>query len=275
MAKINHIPDSAKITSETYATWGEYRAALAGLDPASSTYAQGGWSGGVSSIGDALTIADRGWPEGMEQVHKVAMPALAVVSSIIAPSGGWEYEVTGAAYDVGTYIAGIPECWATPEVEAVRPVITIAACTTSSAMVPAKMLTLRGVGVVALALALQSAGYAVQIHSIEGGVQPDQREAAFTRTTLSDPQGGALDTDRVLFALAHPAACRTLAYSNLDRVVGKFFGSSYPADPPARLGWESDIYLPCAMSGDADWQNAETVIAWVKARLAEVQARTH
>lgn len=277
MAKLNAVPDSAKLITETYATWGDYRAALAKLNPSERQYSDGEWSGGVNSVGDALALADKGWPEGMSKVHDIAMPALAAVTSVVAPTGHWAWDVTGSDYDVGEFLSGAPECWATPEVESVKPVIRIMACTTSSGMVPAEMLVLRGVGVVALALVLQGAGYAVEVTSVEGAVRPDyeggEKRAAFTRTMLSDPAGGALDTDRVLFALAHPAACRTLAYNNIDRVTGEYIGGWYPADPPERLGWASDIYLPAAMGGDADWQNPETVIAWVKARLAEVQGR--
>src|SRR6185503_14762959 len=55
------------------------------------------WAGGAKTLADAISIMERGWPEGMEYVRDVALPTVNHLSSIIAPTGGWSWDVTGSS----------------------------------------------------------------------------------------------------------------------------------------------------------------------------------
>src|SRR3954466_4129512 len=132
-----------------YASWSEYRAALAEMDPNASQCDDVEWAG-TKTIGEALAVADRGWPEGMEYVRDITIPIINGMASTVAHEGGWEYDVTGANYDVGSYLSGVPECWLAPSAVVSRPCITISANIVSSGGIAARHVTIRGAAVAAL-----------------------------------------------------------------------------------------------------------------------------
>jgi len=126
---------------------------------------------------------------------------------------------------------------------------------------------MRGAAVVALALGLQGAGYAVQVDACL--VVDHHGEAiASLRVPLTDDQGGPLDADRLLFALAHPSMLRQIGAALIANDTGKpgsWVGSSMPADPPESMGWikGADLYLPKMLSYDANFSDAASIARWV------------
>jgi hypothetical protein len=254
-----------------FASWGEYRTELGKLDPERR---QGDryWCG-TDSIGEALQIADIGWPDGMARVQAITMPVVNTIASTLATDGGWTYDVTGAAYDVGEYLSGVPECWLTPDAVASRPCVTIGANIVSSGGIPKEMLELRGAAVCALAMSLQTAGYAVRVFAIEG--MRTENGDVWHRVCLTDDNGGPLDTDRMLFALAHPSAARQLGYSLGNNMQGCPYSSwlGWPrgdmrATPPE--AWATDLYLAPPYLSDADWSTPESVSRWVADTYAKL-----
>jgi len=248
-----------------YQNWNDYRAALAGIDPAASIGGSDRSWCGTASVGEALEIADKGWAEGMDRVRTISLPTVDAMS--MAPAeGGWAFDVTGADYDVGDYLAGTPECWLTPDATTQKPVITIAANIVSSAGIPASALELRGAAIVALTLALQTSGYVVRVYAVEGmSIGQD----IWHRVELTDPNGGPLDTDRLLFALAHPSAARQLGYALGASLAGKnpnYCGIGWPSGGPSAMPpaeWKTDLYLAGSYLDSANWKSPESVSAWV------------
>jgi hypothetical protein len=270
--------ERGKGSDKTYPSWGEYLQAARAIDPdASSTGHKDRdakeWAG-AACIGDALKIADLGWADGARLVSEVSAPIVDRISSSHMEIGGWGWDVTGADFDVGELMTGTPECWLTPNEMQAKPVITISANVTTSAGIPARMIELRGAAVVALTLALQAAGYIVRVYKIEGYPVGWGSEPTFHRACLSDDQGGPLDTDRLLFALAHPAAARQIGYC-LGAIQGGGNPGSplgMPSDPPKALGWHGDIYLPAALNSDANWNDEESVSRWVEGQYERLTA---
>lgn len=256
-------------------TWGAFldsARAVQGDDYTGRTWA------GCSTVGEARGYAETGWAEGSALVESIALPMVDRVSPVVAESRGWGWDVTGETYDVGAYLSGAPECWLVSAAPVDRPVISIGVNTTTSAAVSTEVIQMRGVALVSLALALQAAGRAVHLYMVAGGEswqhkRPEDRIAM--RTMLSDPQGGPLDTDRIMFALAHPACTRTLSYNVIDRETGERIGPMRPADPPACAGWTFDLYLPALVMRDKDWDSAGNAQRWVEKAFASLTGGSH
>lgn len=277
-----------------YRSWGEYREALAALPPSASVVGGGyhdrDWALGLDKVGDALALSDKGWPEGMDKARSIIAPALeAHAVAHVQHSTALYADVTGAGLDVGGYLSGEPECWHSPGALRVKPTLTLAVNLSSSAGVPAENLILRGAGLVALTVALQNAGYVVRVNSVEGGTfnrqdgKPGSVEV-WTSVTLTDDNGGPLDMDRLVYALAHPSASRTLGYCmeahhagyKADRIqnIGWIGWPEGGRDAPPPADWKHDLYIPGLFLSDADWQSPASVQAWIEreyARLTNLQ----
>ena len=251
-------------------TWGEWLAAASAL-PRDLSYGDADWAG-TRTLGEAVKVGQSGWPEGQRLIQSVALPALAHLG-VGATQYGVAAEVCGAALDVGTYMSGVPECWVTPDPIQPRPLVTIGANIAASAAIPTDVLKRRGAAVTALSLALTQAGYAVRVYAVSAlPVNQHTGDTTASRVLLTDDAGGPLDTDRVLFALAHPANLRQVCFAvhadmNDCRATGDHL-HGVPADPPESLGWKFDLYLPRAVSTEANWRDAASVERWVKAQFA-------
>jgi hypothetical protein len=266
-----------------YGSWAEYRAELAKLDPGADIAGGGGrdWTGGCADVGEALAIADTGWPEGMEYVRNVSMPAIREIAGELEERA-LGFDVTGAGFDVGEYLNGTPECWISPLCQETKPCITIAANIVSSGGIPAEYLKRRGAAIVALTLALQQSGYAIRVYAVEG-MHPGRGPDVWHRVCLTDDSGGPLDTDRLLFALAHPAAARQLGYALGCKLNGTSpYGAPIgwaSADKSGRgvhgpEGWQADFELDSPHYGDADWSSDAAVTAWVKHAYESITGRS-
>jgi hypothetical protein len=226
----------------------------------------------------------------MERVRAISMPIVEALASSTAPDLGWTGDVNGAAYDVGEYLSGTPECWIRPDPAVSKPCVTIAVNTVSSGGIPAAMLELRGAAVVALTLALQSNGYAVRVYAIEG-MRPGYKDPdVWHRVCLTDEGGGPLDTDRLLYALAHPSAPRQLGYALGCTVAGvnpTGAAIGWPKEHGGNWGgggsmmewlpeeWRgADVFLPPPFWSDASWNDEASVSAWVQETYARLAGDT-
>lgn len=262
---------------KTYRSWDEYLDAASALPPGSSSTGKADdearkWAG-TRSIGDALKIARTGWQDGARLVGEVALPIVDKITRTREEPGAWGWEVTGADYDVGEYLRGSPECWLTPETPRQTRVITIMANVTTSCGIPTRMIELRGAAVVALALSLQASGFIVRVYKCEGYPVGYKGTLAFHRALLTDDQGGPTDTDRLLFALAHPAAARQIGYCLGSILGGGKPGDSLgvPSNPDLKAaGWECDVYLPAAQWRDANWNDEASVSKWVEGQYEAI-----
>jgi hypothetical protein len=224
---------------------------------------------GVNTYQEALTLARHGWPEGMAAVRTISLPLVRAVVSDRTLTGGWAWDVTGAAYDVGEYLSGAPECWLTPETETAKPAVKIGFNLTSAAGVDQRTLMARGAAVVALVLALQTAGYVVEVTAAIG-YAPDYQRSGWLMVPCTDTEGGPLDTDRLLFALAHPAMPRALGFAILDKHIlgGRHatWGGWAQTPPPGEYDcWIGEIGL-----NRTNWQSPEAQRAWVEAQFTQL-----
>lgn len=255
--------------SYDYASWSEFLGDVDGEHiPARFRGAGSGYDreqlGGCTSYDQLHSLAHNGWAEGMRHVHEVAIPAVQAVVSARVAQAGWAWDVTGAAYDLGEYLTGAPECWLTPDTETTRPVIRIQVNLGLRFTIPGRMVTLRGAGVVALTLALQAAGYVVEVFAICGsGIYENRQDLPYwLRVPLTDAAGGPLDVDRLLFALAHPVMPRICLFG-MGAVLHGYPGS-YATHEGGQNPWTADLVLRRIREDEADWQNTAAVAAWVK-----------
>lgn len=256
-------PAAGTFKTREYRDWAEY---LAAVDSDACCIYQ--WEpdriGYVRTLEDLRTLAHRGWPEGAEHVKSLALPVVESVVSRRVAAGGWAWDVTGAAYDLGEYLSGAPECWLTPAQDESKPVIRIQVDLGLRASIPGRMVTLRGAGVVALTLALQAAGYIVDVAAIcgSGTYVGGQNVGFWLRVPLVDANGGPIDTDRLLFALAHPAMVRCGMFSLGADLVGRRHGEA--TRPEGVNPWSADLSLARIQEHEADWQDAASVSRWVQ-----------
>ena len=235
------------------AAWPWERESIGGLDPATMVPA-------------TRTLATLGWPAGMDHVRAITLPAVRTLLAQVVPASGWTLDVTGAAYEMGEYLSGVPECWQAPQVEAVKPVVRIQVDLGLRADIPGRMVTHRGAAVVALTLALQAAGYVVDVAAVCGsGVESDH---FWVRVPLSDGQGGPLDLNRLVFGLAHPAMVRILLFGLGAELCGHAGAAATHAGGPNP--WAADVALPRMRHDEADWQSLASVTAWVQATYDRV-----
>jgi hypothetical protein len=250
------------INATTHRSWSDFVDYAADYQQRKNLVDAGpGWYG-VNRAADAYKLAREGWRDGMALVQPLAAAMLA--RPIMEPADDWGWDVTGADYDVGEYLAGTPECWLARVPNETKPTITLMASIACSAGIPESVINAKGAAIVALVQALQSAGHPVRLWATVGyAVQGHMN--TIHRALLTDDNGGALDIDRLVFALAHPASNRIISFSACAKAAGQEPSAHMGCllDPPAELGWECDLYIPRTFLYDAQWKSADAARAWV------------
>lgn len=250
-------------------TWGEYIRVCTGLGQKyDASWVTQGWVA-CDGVQGAVRMMERGWPEGMKRVTALTAPTLASHVSRNAPVARWAWDVTGANYDVGEMLSGVPECWQTYEATIQRPVITLSVNLLSGAGVSVDAYMRRGAAIIALIQALQASEYAVQAWTVAG--MSWRGSDAWTRVKLTDDMGGPLDFDRLLFALAHPANARGVTYSLGYKLNGATYrdgsinwyrgnAEAKPDDPT----WVGMLHFDGVQYNEANWEDDNSVSAWVE-----------
>lgn len=233
------------------------------------------WFGGIPNKGcfrAALSLARRGWPEGMAHVNALTAPMVSALAPAMSQDGGWAWDVTGAAYDVGEYLTGVPECWLTSQAPTSKPTVTIQALAAIYGGVDSGAINRRGGACVALAIALERAGYAVRVEIVHGfGLRFTPGTEGWIKYVLTDDNGGPIDVDRIIFALIHPAAHRGLRHAVAYRVA-KVRADKFEAFPFVRSScpWSASIVLPAMTDSAVDWSSARSVNAWLQNTLDRI-----
>ena len=112
------------------------------------------WYGG--SVEETTHAILRGWTAGVSEATEKSRRIVdrAVSSrSAMALVQDFQPDVVGAAYDVGGYCSGVPECWVRPETVPVRRAISVCVNVTASGGIEASTLRKRGIAVASLVLA--------------------------------------------------------------------------------------------------------------------------
>lgn len=213
------------------------------------------------SASEALELARIGWDNELPEALRLADAAVRKVEKEYElPVFTATYDFAGCEVDVARFLDDEPECMIdyplTPIVKAGRVITLCASCAFSAAIRPDSILR-RGHAVVALALALQDLGYAVEIWSdwtSQGSSDRTGDADSFTLRTLVKGPTDVLDPARLMFALAHPAMLRAITFAAAHEApkmqqrkygIGSYYG--YPSSPIEDLP-AGTIYLPAVRS---------------------------
>ena len=198
------------------------------------------WAGG--HYRDIVRFGREGWPEGARKASELATRIVdrLVVSPGASESLHYDYDVTGMSFDMGEVLAGTPEAWLACKPFDDKKAVHIVANIDASGGIPTDVMVNRGVAVSALALALQTKGYAVTVDVVTG--------ASNQRIRVADATSGSqLDLDRVVFALGHPGFFRHLtgfAYEGRKfNLSGGKWGRQHPTEYTGDVRDEANLYI--------------------------------
>lgn len=164
-----------------------------------------------SSLGDAVDIARRGWPEGTGKLLR-GLDNLSNLQASNCLGPATHYDVAGELPDVGRYCAGEAEhmmSWE-PDVLGALPVVRIDFDGCYNANTKPHQITNQGIALLSCIDELEQSGRAVELlwsaTSAGGGV-------IWSVQTAVKEAGDHFDVDRAAFALAHPAMLRRLWFA--------------------------------------------------------------
>lgn len=229
---------------------------------------------GTHTWEQAMELAREGWIDGVNLLAGIASQ-FEMVRGAKAIRSKMHHSIIGFNPDVGAFCSGEPECMFHNEpsiVEAAGRIVKIVVNGTASAGVESHSLIRRGVIICALIDALEFAGYSAEVVLFNSC--KDNRGGA-ERNGFSVPlklSGEALEMDRLVFAIAHPAMLRRLGFAvwsqNRAFVAAQKVGGGHFGIPCDAEGEEQgDLYintshLDNAQSGD--------IVPWIKAQLAKL-----
>lgn len=235
------------------------------------------WTGSESLPVFIATARAGNWSSGQDRSMVDSITA-AVGSHVQIPT----YQVTddpayAETFDVGALTMGDPDHWIAPvytdAMMAGSRVITIAASVSASASVDHAAMIRRGALAVAIAEALELAGYPVELIATFGSTARDT--FADYRWTLK-PAGQPLDRDRALVALAHPSTLRRVVFAMMesepDERIYRAQGATASLGTPAASALAADIVIPHMKGAPAMFESDRAAIQWALAELARVGA---
>lgn len=178
------------------------------------------WRGAGDTWETTMKYARNGWPEGARRAREIAEN----ISNRIAAAAGMvnqdvlSADVSGAAFDVGAIMQGVPEAWTRIEPVLQKKEIRIVTNVCASAGIDAETLKTRGLAVAGLALALQGRGFPVTVDcGWECGSNRDYTYMESCYVRLVDANYPVIDIDRIVFAMAHPGFFRYFLFAHSDK----------------------------------------------------------
>ncbi|KKN60707.1 hypothetical protein LCGC14_0529060 [marine sediment metagenome] len=228
------------------------------------------WAG-TATYAEALHLAERGWPEGVDKVHRMAVELSdKIIKKLNVPE--LVYDVVGDELDIGRYVEGDPEDFMTltAQEEWQEPkILHVVANIGASAMVEADTMLRKGAAVVALVDALEQHGKRVIIDIVATATSGDRQIVTTVRIKDAD---APVQLANLVFLIAHAASPRRLMFSawehapeTVRRAVGVFPMGGYgsPSDPAEDK--RGDIYIGSLYGG---WE-ADEAEAWVLKELGK------
>ena len=258
-----------------FATWSDYMTYTRGIAgyAGKSCHTDKIWAG-VGSDAEMLDLASRGWPDGMARVAPMLAPMLTNLAPMVANGSTWQWDMHGASWDAGEYMTGNPECWLRQEPTIVKPTVTLQLAGFVSSGVSTDAMIRRGAATVALALALERAGYAVRIERIDGSRFGSIATDAWIRVPLTDDNGGPMDVDRILYACAHPGAIRNQGFRVLMHAggVANPDAESLPMPNANANPYPATLRVPALVwsQGGVNWNDPAEVTQWLETTFANL-----
>jgi hypothetical protein len=214
-----------------------------------------GWTGNFS-FSDALDGAREGWAAELNTTLEIAESAVKTARDRrLMDAFDPVWDVSGAAVDVGRFVANEPECMISFPLNRrsnVGSVITLAANVVVSGAISADNIKARGRLIVALSMLLAQLGHATELWvSMRTGDYLPEAEIAVKVKGIDD----VVDPAVIMFAFAHPAMSRHLAFNVFFNLPGKWGDQrnrqgmiGKPLEPSADLYPEEAIRLPGVFS---------------------------
>jgi len=210
------------------------------------------WAGGTRN--DAFTLARDGWRSQTPQVSALARKVAdrTVSSSAKCSTTEIVFEVTGAAYDPGAYMSGVPECWVAFKESEEKRAVRIVVDGTLSASVSKETKIKMGTAIAALVMALDSAGHPVNVDLFFGGREGRRRKKSCFIRLHSSNVGSVLDVDRLVYGIAHPLPMRGMAHTLWGEGTTPYSRN----DKPEKTCGDFDLWLGGGLISDvAAWKD--------------------
>lgn len=234
----------------------------------SGTTGKSGWFG-TSSFEEAVTQAENGWPEGLQQIRTL-YGSLKQIEGEKAERHVMRYAETGDEVDIGRFVSCEPDCMVDFDVmivPATGRVVKLVASINASAGIEGRQLFLRGAAAVMLADLIDQSGLRSEIWLDSTGQNGSY--GINWRMLLKSPDQH-LELDRLAFSLASPSMLRRLmfrAYEISDpSLFNMYIGHGYtsPMNPKPERG---TILVDCLQYGFGNNLTNETVPAFVQKML--------
>lgn len=214
------------------------------------------FSGNVT-FDTAVKMARRtGWTEQIPAAMDIAESAVRMAEKehmidVFKPS----WDVSGAEVDMGRWVSGEPECmidFPLAKVSKAGKVVTLVASMSISGGVETDVIERRGRMIVALALALAELGHATELwadFTAEVAHGADRGRMASLRVKVKGVND-ALDPGMIMFAYAHGAMLRKLAFAALEGTECNTAGNSIPADIMEADYPEGAVFIPGLLASE-------------------------
>jgi len=215
-------------------------------------------------------MARTGWKEGVAEAKKALAEIRGKLTAGIWGEAETEYhDVCGPRFDLDAYLDGEPECYATTETAADRlgSQMDLWVAVDFLAYITAESAMRRGAAIMALVRHLQASGIDVRLTGYSA-VQSVGHDALYT-VRIAD-QSGAISSDRLAFALAHPAFLRRLIFSAMELSVenpghgyGTYLKGCESCDIMSIFAGRQIDYLIPPPSSNRDFETPERAAAWL------------
>lgn len=208
-----------------------------------------GWDNNVGFEG-ALSMAAAGgrWPEGAKNLLEthVEMTALKNEGRVNAE----DYDVTGHTLDIGSYLAGLPDCFINDgdEDENIRPIIRIGVQIGRSALVGSTSVLRRGSAILSVIDDLEAQGFRVELTALWANQDPIGGDMGDVRVVVKEAQD-IWSADSVAFAICHASFNRRLTWrvietqENMSGLTNGGYGRGVLASH-CKVKGEYDVFLP-------------------------------
>lgn len=240
------------------------------------------WSG-TETWDQAMELAQKGWAEGLKDIKAMSEKIWSVVGQEIQKTT-FTFDVTGSVPDVDRFLLGEPENMVQFQQEdsvGHGKIVKIYVNSSASCGVSAETMFVRGAAVVALVDALENLGFSCEVETADAVAgQWTGDEEILQYHVMLKRAGGALDLDRLAFALAQPAWFRRLVFSAMEKEpedirrtfsVGRGYG--YPTESRGLTSEERGIDVPSLRYGTHYWRDIKSATAWVLDAAAKVLGR--
>ena len=219
----------------------------------------------TDSLAEAIHLAERGWPGGLERVRALSVKiSEELIKVLYQPEV--IHDVTGDCLDIGRFAAGEPDEFISlkqAEIDQEPRLLHIVASIGAIANVHSTAMIERGAAVVALIDALESHGKRVIVDCVSP-VANLPEPFRMTRVRVKDANA-PVQLANLVFLLAHPDSLRRLVFRCREIAVGavacerRGYGRSDEATPSE----QGDIYVKSLYGGERG------ITQYVLAQLSE------